>query len=263
MAKSASEPFPGGTKLAREDAGAALSLFFRSGERPDAAELERALGDTPSGRAVARISHRPEGEPSWVELLASGLTLEAKGLAPAASLGTAIPEIQYGFDQPIASGSLEAVAITPGPHLASAHAMQPVVRAICEIAARLCRPLDVQAVGYAPSQTLMEPGYFERLTEGWLGGGAFPALGLTALVPGSDGSVRSQGLAHFLGLELQLQPATGDSPPDTTKAAIRLVDYLMRSGVPSESQRIEVAEREAIFVEPSRFGNLLLAWRGA
>lgn len=211
---------------------------------------------------VARISHRPEAGAGWVELLASGMTLDLSGLAPAPASGATMPELRYGFDAESDLEGHEAIAIAPGPHLASAGGMPPVVRAMCEIAANLCRSLPVQAVSYEPPRTLMEPGYFMRTIESWLGGGPFPALGLTALIPASDGSVRSQGLSHFLGYEVQLQPAADDTPPETLRSGIRLVDHLVRFGVPGEPTTIELDGGESISIEPSRFGKLLLAWRG-
>ncbi|WP_260923592.1 hypothetical protein [Novosphingobium sp. 9] len=69
--------------------------------------------------------------------------------------------------------------------------------------------LPVVAVGWGPAETLMDPSYFARIVMNWLGGGAFPVLGLTAIAVASDGSVASRGLAHFTGQELQLQGREG------------------------------------------------------
>jgi hypothetical protein len=256
-------PFLGDETLAKDIARAGLSLFFRPGERPDEARLESALDEAHSGRSVARISHRSADEPGWVELLSSGMTFDVCGLAPSAPSKAAMPQIRYGFEPERAIEPLEAIAIAPGPHLTSAAGMPPVVRAMCDIAGSLCGSLPVQAVGYGPAGTLMEPGYFTRISDSWLGGGPFPALGLTALLPSEDGSVRSQGLAHFLGQEFQVQPASGEAPAATLRTAIRLVDHLMRTGVPTDAIRIELRDEEAVFVEPSRFGKLLLVWCGA
>jgi len=261
--RAASEPFLGGKRLARLEAGAALSLYFRSGERPDADGLERALSDAASGRSAARISHRPDDEPGWLELLASGMTLDVSGLAPVSANPVSLGAIRYGFDEGHEFEGLEAIAIVPGPHLASAGGMQPVVRAMCEVAAGLCASLAVKAVGYGPAETLMDPGYFVRIVRSWLDGGPFPALGLTALIPASDGGVRSRGLAHFIGHEVQLQPAAGDTPPETLRSGIRVVDHLVRAGVPGEPVTVELGDGDTISIEPSRFGKLLLAWRGA
>ncbi|WP_156839440.1 hypothetical protein [Novosphingobium aquimarinum] len=258
-----SGPFRGNERLGRNTGEAALSLFFRPDERPDEAGFETALGEARSGRAVARISHRSADETGRVELLCSGMTFDVAVLTPGAPCDAAISRIRYGFEPERDLEPLQAITIAPGPHLASAGGMPSVVRAMCGIAASVIGPLAVQAVGYGPAQTLMEPGYFMRVSETWLKGGPFPALGLTALLPNDDGSVRSQGLAHFLGQELQVQPASGDAPATTLRTAIRLVDHLMRSGVPNDPIRIELGDEGAVFVEPSRFGKLLLVWCGA
>ncbi|MFD2136398.1 hypothetical protein ACFSLT_16960 [Novosphingobium resinovorum] len=98
------------------------------------------------------------------------------------------------------------------------------------LAANLALELPVRAVGWAPAQTWMEPRYFCRSVLNWLGGGAFPALGLTALLQAEDGSLASRGLAHFTGQEVQLEGRRGEAAADTVKLAVRVIDQLVRRG---------------------------------
>ena len=48
----------------------------------------------------------------------------------------------------------------------------------------------------------MAPAYFMSAVRAWLVGGAFPALGLTALREEQDGALHSEGLALFTGYEV-------------------------------------------------------------
>ena len=76
----------------------------------------------------------------------------------------------------------------------------------------------------------MTPDYFRRTVGAWLDGGAFPALGLTALSRSPQGAMRSVGLNFFLGHELELAPLAGESAADTARMAVRLIHDLVENG---------------------------------
>lgn len=215
------------------------------------------LFDSPEvANVAAQISHRPE-DGSWLEILANGLTFDLRGLAPAAPAAGCALNHSYGFTDGVPDGPFEAIEIVPGPHIAAGGQLPPVVRTLASLAANLAVNLPAAAVAWHGAETCVEPGFFSRTVLNWLAGGAFPALGLTALVPASDGSVASRGLAAFTGQEFQLAGAPGESPADTLKLAVRVADYLIRRGRLTEP--CEIAG--SLSAEPSQFSNLVWVWR--
>lgn len=247
--------------MANDSHGVGFLLQFAAGARPDAATIAQALSESVIRRPLVHVTHGAPGVEGWCELAISGMSFDVTGLAPASGQAMELVETHYGFGSEQAVEDREAVAIAPGPHLASAGGKLPVVRAMCDIAARLCQTLAVQAVGYAPAGTLMTPAYFTDSVGRWLRDGPFPAQGLTSLTLSNDGSVRSRGLAHIIGQELQLQPRPGETADEAVALAARLVDRLVRDGAPQKPMPIDLGEDE-VFLEPSRYGKLLLAWRG-
>lgn len=205
---------------------------------------------------AARISHRPE-DGSWLEILANGLIFDLRGLAPAAPAEGCALNHSYGFTEDMPDRGLEAIEIVPGPHIAAGGQLPPVVRTLAGLVANLALNLPVAAVAWHGAETCIEPRFFSRTVLNWLAGGAFPALGLTALVPASDGSVASKGLAAFTRQEFQLAGAPGESPADALKLAVRVADYLVRSGRLTEPCEIT----GSLSAEPSQFGNLVWVWR--
>ena len=149
------------------------------------------------------ISFRPPEPEGWVELLASGLTFELHGLAPAPALSVEDPAHRFGLPEPLAATGLEAMTLIPGGHIASGASMAPVVRTIVALAVNLGLSLPVAAVCWRPVGSWMQPAYFARVVVNWLSGGPFPALGLTAIAPLADGGVESVGLAYFSGQEIR------------------------------------------------------------
>src|SRR3546814_754178 len=224
-------------------------LLFREGSRPAADDIARLL-DAPDSGMPARISHRPEPSAGWLELLASGLTFDLRGLSPAAPAPYDPAPHAYGFGAAPTDVSLEAVALAASGHIAAGAALGPVLRMLFHLAANLAIRLPVEAVLWCPAETLMEPRYFSGTVFNWLSGGAFPALGLTALVSASDGSVVSTGLSYFIGQEMQMEGLKGEAPAESVKLAIRLVDYLVRHGPLTEPRAIE-QEGGVLLAEPS------------
>jgi hypothetical protein len=257
----AADPAPGDMELAPAAPGNGVSLFFRPGERPTAAAIA-ALLDASNGEIMARVTHRPADDEGWLELLASGLTFELTGLEPAdAAAGGDTVQI-HGFDRAPLMTELEAIHLLPGRHIAGGAGLPPVIRTQAGLAASLALKLPVAAVGWQSAQTVMEPRYFAQIVVNWLAGGTFPALGLTALLRGEDGSIATRGLSRFSGCEMQLEGAAGEPPSETLKLAIRIVDYLVRQGSITEPREIDTPKGR-LLLEPSRAGRQLWVWRQA
>jgi hypothetical protein len=241
--------------------GACLSLLFRKGERPEAEAIARTVETAREGGLVASVSYRPDPAAGWLELLASGLTFDLAGLSP---LGPA-PAVEvyqaFGFDRPCAVAELEAVQLVPSGHILSGAGLLPVMRTMMGLAANLVLHLPVAAVHWGAAQTLMEPRYFSRLMLNWLAGGAFPSLGLTAFSRAPDGSIGTRGLAHFTGQEMQLEASLHESDSDTARLAVRVIDHLVRHGGIAQAQTIGQGS-DALLLEPSKVGKLVLVWRG-
>lgn len=196
------------------------SLLFPGGSRPTAAMVARLFESSEMDGIAARISHRADDAQGWVEILASGLTFDLRGLAPADPAAGCEPDHAYGFADGVPDGRLEAIEIVPGPHIAASSRLLPVVRVLAGLTANLALNLRVAAVEWHGARTCIEPRFFSRTVLNWLADGPFPALGLTALMPASDGSIASRGLAALIGQELQLAAASGETPADTLKLAV-------------------------------------------
>ncbi|TCM40796.1 hypothetical protein EDF59_104277 [Novosphingobium sp. ST904] len=238
-----------------------VSLLFPAGLRPSADRIADLLETAESGGVAARVSFRPPPDEGWLELLSSGLTFDLLGLSPAGAAAAVEAPHSYGFDDIQAPCALEAVDLVPGGHIAGGAGLLPVVRTQVGIAAALALELPVAAVAWQSAGTLMEPRYFARVVMNWLAGGAFPALGLTALAAGSDGSIATKGLSRFIGQEMQLEARDGEPPADAIKLAIRVVDYLVRNGRLTEPREIE-APGGNLLAEPSQVGRQIWVWRG-
>lgn len=239
--------------------GNAVSLYFAAGQRPSA-ETIAALLDEYGGAIMARISHRPPDRDGWLELLASGLTFDLAGLAPTLPSPPKVCVQTHGFDQAPLLEGLEGIDLLPGGHIAGGAGLAPIIRTQAGLAASLALKLPVAAIGWQSAQTLMEPRYFAQIVVNWLAGGTFPALGLTALLRGQDGSIATRGLARFLGSEMQLEGSAEETPADTLKLAIRVVDYLVRQGAMTETREID-SPRGRLLLEPSQAGRQLWVWR--
>lgn len=229
-----------------------MSLLYAAGKRPTADDVARLL-DKPDDAADqrARISHLPDEAEGWVELLASGLTFDLSDLAPAPALHPTPAAHVFGLPADMQGLALEAIVLAPGEHTAPGAAMLPIVRVMCGLGARLASLGNVKAICWAPAQSWMEPGYFKRIVASWLGGGAFPALGLTALARAPDGALESRGLTFFTGQELRVDALRGESAATTAKLAIRMIDLLVRQGRVHESHALPGPDGKQLFVEPS------------
>jgi hypothetical protein len=240
---------------------ALLSLVFAAGERPCARDVEQILDSQPEAARGVRISHRPEDEQGWLELLSSGLTFDLTGLMPALACAMP-PALQYlGLPDKTGTRNMEAIALAPSPHIAAGGAMIPVARVMLALAAQLTQMFPPLAVCWHPSGCWMEAKYFERIVESWLFGGAFPALGLASLQSDQLGDIRSHGLDFFLGQEVVLEAHADESTADLVKRAVRLIDQLVRLGAIASPRELVLPDGEVVFVEPSANGRLLRLWQ--
>ena len=208
------------------------------------------------------ISHSPGKDASWLEMLALGLTFDLSGLAPGQP--EMFPQIRhrYGLAQAF-GGAIEAISLHPGQHLGEEANLLPVVRVMTGLAARLLDLPQARAVVWHPAGGAIEPAQFTKAIEAWLSGGAFPVLGLTALVRDADGTLRSDGLAFFTGQELRVEPTCGRTPSEAGKIAIRLVHRLVDNEPVLSRQEVTGPDGERLIAEPREGGRVVRVWRNS
>ena len=233
-----------------------LSLVFAEGQRPDITVLmalaEASLLRAPVARFV--ISHRPLPGEGWAELLASGLTFDCAGLNPAPPAFSPAGGALLGLEhQPIG----EAISLSPGPHLAEAMGMLPVVRVLAGLGAQLAAMPGVSAVCWNPARCWMPPAYFCKVVDNWLADGPFPALGLTSLERDAEGSIISVGLALLIGQELRFSPDPKLVPADIARIAVRLIHALIETGPLTAQHSFLGPDRETLQVTPNLPGTQL------
>ena len=254
---------------------AALSFIFEPGQRPSADDVLRLVqssggraweklgGDEWLGKNQATgfaISHKPEPSAGWLEILAGGLTFDLAGLTPAPS--GPLPEMAhwYGFREKPRVEVAEAITLVPGEHLQGAENLLPVTRVMTATATRLAALDNVKAVVWHPARSAMAPAVFTTSIGNWLQGGAFPALGLTALFPDGNGAIRSEGLAFFIGQELLIEPSIGISTAQNVKIAARLINHLVGSNTIQQRFDFIGPNGEYLSVEPSGNDRFLRVW---
>ncbi|MBB4856955.1 hypothetical protein HNO88_000252 [Novosphingobium chloroacetimidivorans] len=231
-----------------QHAGAGLSFLFEAGQRPDAAVLRSALT---SCQAQAQITRE---EPGALEIVANGLAFECQGLAPCEANPVGSPSATYGFSPEPSFDGLEAVQLHPGAHLSGGLTLAPVTRALLALSAELAVALPVRAVVWHPADAAIEPQRFSRSVLAWLAGGAFPALGLTALTQLGEGIVVSRGLRHFAGQEVTVRAGA-----ESLAVAAGAVDRIVRQGAPSSITEW-VLDGRPFRAEPSRHAGQILVW---
>lgn len=239
-----------------------ISLLFAPGQRPDAGAVEALAA---SGGQFA-VSHRPDdggggGQPNWLELLTTGLTFDLHGLAPGAPSDISAFAYRYGLPAGADIGLAETLTLALGPHLAGAEGLLPVVRAAAALARALAQLPGTLAVGWRPARALSGVAHFTSSVGAWLDGGAFPALGLTALERSPDGAMTSEGLAHLIGQELRLEPAEGSLPAEDARLAMRLIDLLVSTGTMHSGTRVEPIAGQKVALEPDAGARLVRARR--
>lgn len=245
-----------GAILEKAQNSAGISLLFAAGERPSIEAIDRLLSQTAVETAPAHITHRPEVAAGWLELNVSGLTFDLIGLTPGAAMASPCPAHVYGLPSDMSGFDLEAVWLIPGIHIAAGAALLPIVKAMTGLAALLAQNLPVKAICWHPAHIWMDPGYFVRIVQSWLDGGAFPALGLMAVGPAGEGDIRSRGLAHFTGQEVTVERSPGEPVSETVKLAVRAIDHLVGQGSLRARQTLSGPDGEALLAEPVAAGAL-------
>jgi hypothetical protein len=230
-----------------------LSLIFAEGQRPGL-DAVAALAAAPGAVMPFALSHIPEADQNWVELLSAGLTFDLHGLShgpaaacPGAGALLGLADVPDG----------EAIALLPAPHLADGPGVVPVVRVLAGIGMRLASLPGVLAAHWQPSGCWMTVKYYNGVIAEWLGGGAFPALGLTSLRRGADGAMTSVGLDFFIGQELRFESDRRLPPAAIAKAAVRLVHSLVESGPLRARAEYAGPEGTVLVIEPDRQGREL------
>ncbi len=114
-----------------------------------------------------------------------------------------------------------------------------LLRAQCTLALQLLND-DARGVLWSGADSLMGADYFRRMVGIWMEGGAFPALGLAALIREETGVVRSVGLDVLVGQDVAVLPASGMSAADQARLAMRVMDFLVREGPVQQDQSVAV-----------------------
>ena len=232
---------------------AIFSLIFAEGARPGVDALAK-LAARNDGLVRFTISHEPAPFAGWVELLATGLTFDCSGLAPAAPASPPIVGALLGLVEPPPG---EALALAPAPHLADGAGMLPVIRLIAGLGAELSTLPGVLAAVWNPARCWMAPDYYRKFVSAWLKGGAFPALGLTSLQREMDGAMITVGLSLMTGQELRFEPHNGMPPAGVARIAVRLIHALIETGPLAVPYEFAGPEGETLDVVPIQQGRQL------
>lgn len=208
------------------------------------------------------VSYMPEPDEGWLELQAMGLTFDLSGLAPLPSASSAPAEHYFGLDGTAAGESTDILRLAPGPHLAGATRMMPVLRVLAGLGAELARLPGIQAVSWETAQSRMAPAYFMSAIRAWLSGGAFPSPGLTGLVRRDDGGIESQGFSLFAGYEVAIEPMPGEAVQDLAKLAARVMHHIVQFGT-TDLSKLTDSQGRAVMAEPVGSEGILRLWRRA
>lgn len=241
----------------------AASLVFKSGTLPGR-EAVRTLAARDREFAVSlepELSGDTDERGNWLELVINGLTFDLSGLAPGAT--GELPEMRHTFGLPpeIRDQDLQAITLVPGPHLAGGRRLLPVLRSHAMLTARLAQLPGVEAVAWHAARCWSAPDYFRTSVMRWIEGGAFPGLGLAALMPAEDGGIASEGLALFTGQELELQPELCVERAEAARIALRLMHWLVENGPLSAVETLTAPSGENLRLEPSPDRRIIKVWK--
>ncbi len=208
-------------------------------------------------------SNASEGGSQFLELLRDGLTYDVHGLAPGPAVATPAFRHRFGIDEGVIWPKAGAITVSPGPHLAAGARSMPVIRTLASIVVSLSREFEgLLAVGWKPAMSLIGIEFFRSTVSAWLDGGAFPALGLTALLQAPDGGMHSEGLAFFTGQELRLEPELADDRTQASQLAIRLINQLVLHGRVDREQRLTGPDGHPLVLTPSANRRFVRVRRG-
>ena len=231
------------------------TLLFDAGTRPDAPALQALAAID----GAFTVSHRADDSSGWAEVLREGLTFDLGGLRPAAAatlhLGRHVVGLPRGFD----FATVEAVSLMPGPHLAGAEHLLPVVRVTAGLIAGLASLPGLRAIVWHPAGVVMSPAWFVEAVGAWIAGGPFPALALTALRREEVG-LESEGLAFLIEQEFLLVAGEDGPIERDARIAVRLTDWLVAHGRVDSAREVVLAGIGPIWLEPDGKGLLVARW---
>ncbi len=223
-------------------------MLFEAAARPDVPALANLA--VQSGE-FSLVEGGAAGTPfGCTELLCEGLTFDLGGLAPREFFP--VPDFTHSVSLPLDfdPAGLVAVTFAPGPHLAGAQHLLPVVRVAAGLVLKLAALAGLRAIVWHPARTIMSPAWFAESIGIWLAGGPFPAMALTALVRSKRG-FDSDGLAFLIGQEFSLQ-AKGDAPSrEDSRIAVRLTDWLVAHGRVDAACEVVLSGAGAVWLEPA------------
>lgn len=198
----------------------------------------------------------PAGNAGWLELLKDGLTFDLKGLSDgkrglqpdiAAHVGITAAELH----------DMAALTLAPGPHLAGAERLLPVIRVTAALLRNLARSAPPSAVVWLPARLAVRADLFEKAVGPWLEGGPFPTPAFVALHRETSGKLRTEGLKFLINQELIIESRGGGAVAALPKVAMRLVDWLVAHGPLSGPTEAVLAGTGAVFLEVEGGGPIL------
>lgn len=220
------------------------AILYDAGSVPNAESLAGAA-QRDGGFAV---THMPPGAEGWAEVLRDGLTFDVRGLSGGPIAAFDGVELLLGVQRSDIEGS-SALLLFPGPHLAGAEHLLPVIRVACALLVTLARIASPRAICWNPAKSAVSPAMFEQAVLPWLDGGPFPALALVSLRLDAEGMLVSEGLKFLIGQEFQLADELGRGREHLSRVAIRLIDWLVAHGPVSKPVEAVLAGTGAVFLE--------------
>ncbi|NLR70120.1 hypothetical protein HGI47_04430 [Novosphingobium sp. ERN07] len=203
------------------------------------------------------VSHAPDDAvEGWAEVLRDGLTFDINGLAggPAQTA----PSVNAGVGiSPAELDGLASLSLAPGPHLAGAQRLLPVIRVATNLLLDLARIGPAKAIAWLPAKLLIRVDLFERAVLPWLEGGPFPAPAFVALHGNAEVGLQSTGLNFFIEQEFLLQSAAPENAGQLPRVAIRLIDWLVAHGPISSPTEAVLAGTGAVLLEVDTGGRIL------
>lgn len=194
------------------------------------------------------VSHAPDSGEGWAEVLRDGLTFDIRGLkggpalpgqALTTAIGLSLADVQD-------SAWLE---LAPGPHLAGAARLLPVIRVVSILLVELARIAATSAIAWIPARLVLKAELFEKAVKPWLDGGPFPAPAFVAMHRGPDGDLRTEGLNFLIGQEFSLRSRGLANSSQLPRVAVRLVDWLVAHGPVTAPTEAVLAGTGAVFLE--------------
>lgn len=231
------------------------ALLFEPGRAPALADVQ-ALAQR-NGRFAVNVpvdgSDGSGGSATWLELLRDGLTFDLAGFDGVHALPDGAVVHQVGFEPGPPLRDHAALTIAPGPHLAGAAHLLPVVRVLAALLVDLLELPGAVAVVWLPAHLASTPGWFTRAVGAWLVGGPFPALALAA-IDRRDAIFTSWGLRFLIGQEFRFVARDGVPDDRDSRLVLRLADWLVAHGRVDAGREVVLAGAGAVWLEPDGAG---------